>query len=155
LNQAAWSFNKKELLKEFIREILLQKQEQVLKRMQYLNESLANETKSSAGDKYETSREMINQEINQAEQQLKNVQNQLGIFAKTNFEQTHVCKPGALFMAGNYIYFWSVALGKIKFRDEFIMCFSSISPFAKTALDKKPGDQVGIGARKTEINWIT
>lgn len=154
MSAPAWTQEQKESLVEYVRELLLTKQEEALKRISTLNESLANETKSSAGDKFETSREMINQEINQGEQQLKNVQEQLGIFAKTSFDPTAICKPGALFKAGNYIYFWSVALGKIKFQDTAVMCFSSVSPFAKTALDKKTGEKVGMAGRAQEVSWM-
>ena len=154
MSWTTWSTEQKESLVTFVRQTLLSQQEEVLLRMQKLNESLANETKSSAGDKFETSREMINQEINQAEAQLANVQNQLNIFAKTSFDAKTKCQPGALFTTGNFTYFWSVALGKVEFEGLKIMCFSSVSPFAKTALDKKAGEKVGMPGNQMELLWV-
>ena len=45
----------------------------------------SNDTKSSMGDKYETGREMLQQEINNIQRQLNEVLNQQGFFQKFKY----------------------------------------------------------------------
>ncbi|WP_039052965.1 hypothetical protein [Sphingobacterium sp. T2] len=62
--------NKDEILKACF-DLVHKKIEEVNMAIQTANHSLVEEDKSSAGDKYETGREMIQQDLNRYEQQLK------------------------------------------------------------------------------------
>ena len=116
--------------------------------------ALQSETKSSAGDKYETSREMINQEINQIGNQIQNVRTQQGLMTKLNFDEKKQTCLGAIFGTSKSIFCWSTSAGKVKFQDEVVMCISSQSPFAQTCHDKNVGEKVGMANMETEVLWV-
>lgn len=149
-----WSMEKKNEFIAFLHQHLQEQLEALQAQMNLLNNSIANETKSSAGDKYETSREMINQEINQIGNQIQNIRDQQGLMTKLNFDEKKQTCLGAIFATSKSIFCWSVSAGKISFQGDNIMCISSQSPFAQTCHDKMVGEKVGMANLETEVLWV-
>ncbi len=122
--------------------------------MKQINESLQNETKSSAGDKFETAREMVTQEINKLGNQLtiyKSHQKQLEIISgKTNI----AIGIGALFCTAQGLYFIGISLGKVVYGNFQIMVVSDDAPFAKIFKGKKANDEVVFNERRHIIYWV-
>lgn len=106
-----------------------------------------NDTKSSMGDKYETGREMLQQEINNLQVQLNEVLKQQD-FLKTSFESLRMttkkfdkAEKGAIVKTEKGLFFISVSLGEITFENQKIICISPESPLAK-AMNRKQKNQV-------------
>ncbi|WP_294333425.1 hypothetical protein [uncultured Chryseobacterium sp.] len=90
-----------------------------------------NDTKSSMGDKYETGREMLQQEINNLQVQLNEVlkqQNFLNTILPKSCEKT---EKGAVVKTEKGLFFISVSLGEIIVEGRKIICISPESPLAK------------------------
>lgn len=104
-----------------------------------------NDTKSSMGDKYETGREMLQQEINNLQVQLNEVLKQQD-FLKTSFDKLRMTKKfnkaekGAIVKTEKGLFFISVSLGEVTFENQKIICISPESPLAKAMNGKQKGD---------------
>jgi transcription elongation GreA/GreB family factor len=117
--------------------------------------SLGAETKSSAGDKYETSREMMNQEKGKLQAQISVLNQQLEILSKINPKaKLDKVGLGSLVKTSAANYFISISYGKVSLdEDEFFM-ISAITPLAQQMLNKTEGDQVTWNAKSFEITSI-
>lgn len=99
-----------------------------------------NETKSSMGDKYETSREMIQQEINRLLTQLKVIEQQLSILKETSVKESQKVEKGCIVETENGYFYIAVSVGKFEFKEKVIFGISLESPLAKAMMDKKKGE---------------
>ncbi|AYM99853.1 hypothetical protein [Chryseobacterium sp. 3008163] len=97
----------------------------------------SNDTKSSMGDKYETGREMLQQEINNIQRQLNETLNQQNFLKKLNTEVCTKVQNGALVKTDKGFFYISVSSGEIVFEGKKIMTISSESPLAKAMFGKK------------------
>ncbi len=115
-------------------------------------ESRNNDTKSSAGDKYETSRAMIQQEIERTElriREIKILQNELKKLPIK--EKSDVVISGSLVETDSGIYFLGLSLGKIKIGSDFIYAISTHSPLGKILLNQKIGDKIALNQNTQRI----
>lgn len=101
----------------------------------------SNDTKSSMGDKYETGREMLQQEINNIQRQLNETLNQQNFLQKLNTETCTKVQNGALVKTDKGLFYISVSLGEIVFEGKKIMTISSESPLAKAMFGKQAGEK--------------
>ncbi|WP_367209348.1 hypothetical protein [Sphingobacterium sp. R2] len=106
-------------------------------------DSSTDDTKSSAGDKYETSREMIQQDINRYQKQLleanKDLQQLLHIESVLNSE-TDVARVGTLVQTNVALYFIATSIGAVKIGDSNIFVISPLAPIGQLLIGKKIGD---------------
>ncbi|MFN4086834.1 MAG: 3-oxoacyl-ACP synthase [Spirosomataceae bacterium] len=111
------------------------------KAMQAAQEAANGESKSSAGDKYETGRAMAQNDRDlYASQwaQWNDLQQQLHRFKQMPIEPAAV--PGSL-METSLGWFWvSISIGRILVHDQMVTILSPHSPLGKTLLGKKIGD---------------
>jgi transcription elongation GreA/GreB family factor len=118
-------------------------------------DSRNNDTKSSAGDKYETGREMIQIEINKFEEQKGKalvLQQDL-----SKIEPHKVCSKaefGSLIATDTAHYFLSIGLGKLEFEGEVYYAISMASPIGMALKDKAVGDRVMFQGREIRIREI-
>lgn len=129
----------------WIQEITLRTEarlKEILAAMDLANDSLVNDTKSSMGDKYETSREMAQQELTRLQQQLKQVENDLAILQLLPAESTNIVALGSLVVTNQFNYLISISIGQMKFEDEVLMVISKESPIGKLLLGKSRGDKI-------------
>lgn len=96
----------------------------------------SNDTKSSMGDKYETGREMLQQEINNLQVQLNEVLKQRDFLKNLSAKPSLKAEKGALVKTDKGLFYISVSLSNIDFNGSKIFCISPDSPLAK-ALDGK------------------
>ncbi len=109
--------------------------------MASLRESVASDTKSSMGDKYETAREMAQQEQNKIGMQMAMLQQWQGIFARIQTAQTHnIAGIGALVQTNRGTFYLAAPMGKIVLKGFEIMVISPQSPAGKAMLGKQNGD---------------
>jgi len=115
-----------------------------------------NDTKSSMGDKYETGREMLQQEINNLQVQLNEVLKQQD-FLKTSFDKLRMTKKfdkaekGAIVKTERGLFFISVSLGELSFEHQKIICISPESPLAKAMNGKQKGDVFSLNNMSQKI----
>lgn len=102
-----------------------------------------NDTKSSMGDKYETSREMVQQEINNLQRQLNECLEQQNSTAKLSPEPCTEAKFGALVETGLGFFYVASSVGVIEAQGVKIHTVSPASPIAK-AMHGKSKEQTFI-----------
>lgn len=134
------SLSKKEIHQHCLQE-LKSRLQTATEAMASLRESVASDTKSSMGDKYETAREMAQQEQNKIGMQMAMLQQWQGIFAQIQPTQTHsVAGIGALVLTNRGVFYLAAPMGKVVVDDNEIMVISPQSPAGKAMLGKKSGD---------------
>lgn len=115
-------------------------------------ESRDRDTKSSAGDKHETSRAMIQIELDKAQQQVAKADllkaDLDGIDASIRHNKTEL---GSLLLTSNGLMFMSIGLGRIHFHDKDVFIVSMASPIAQALKGKEAGDSVRFQGKQWEI----
>ncbi|SDB61329.1 Transcription elongation factor, GreA/GreB family [Flavobacteriaceae bacterium MAR_2010_188] len=119
------------------------KSEALQQQSKSLQNSLSSETKSSAGDKHETGRAMIQLEREQLGRQLAQLEQQSEILSRINPDQPHkLISVGSLIFTSKENYFISVAIGKLEVEGQTFYAISNNSPTGKLLLMKSAGDTV-------------
>ena len=130
-------------MKPELLEIINQKiSEKIQKLEQLIAETRAsnNDTKSSMGDKYETSREMLQQEINNLQIQLNEHLKSQKILKNINVNPHKVVSLGSWVETNKGKFFIAISLGEILFNQEKVFVISTESPLAKAMSGKKVGE---------------
>lgn len=117
-----------------------------------IDESAHDDTKSSAGDKFETSREMLKQEAEKINGQLDVLLYQRQILTKLDAEATKdVIGHGTLVKTDKGIFYISISLGKLRDQDNIVYAISKESPMAIALIGKGGGDKVVVNSRSITI----
>lgn len=90
-----------------------------------------NDTKSSMGDKYETGREMLQQEINNLQRRLNEALNQQTLLQKISIETSTKVQNGALVETDKGLFYIATSVGEIICDNRKVMTVSGESPLAK------------------------
>ncbi|WP_111707123.1 GreA/GreB family elongation factor [Lutibacter citreus] len=133
---------KEKLLKECF--LFVEKRMETIEKIITSNKNdLLSETKSSAGDKHETGRAMIQLEMEKAGQQLSEVNLMQEILHKIDIKKTSEfgCL-GSLIKTTNGTYFLAVSVGQLKVENENYFAVSTQSPIGKQLLGKKVGETI-------------
>ena len=118
---------------------LLELKEQTLA----LQHDVADESKSSAGDKHETARAMMNLEQEKLERQYQELMTMKDRFDKINFESPiDKIQLGSLIETNKGFFLLSVGLGKVKTNKQDLMLLSLQSPLGEVLFGKRVGDFV-------------
>nr|WP_294894322.1 3-oxoacyl-ACP synthase [uncultured Pedobacter sp.] len=120
--------------------------------VEQLRIGIANDSKSSMGDKYETSREMMQQEINRLEQQIALNAQQIFTLKAINIDKTFTSvEKGSLVETNIGIFFISVSYGEIKTDQYSCFMISEFAPLAKLLLKKKVADTFELNNKSVQI----
>ena len=103
---------------------------------------LLSETKSSAGDKHETGRAMLQLEMEKAGQQLASINQMKIVLARIQINPTSIIKLGSLIITDHANYFLAISAGEIKIKDTPYFAISPGSPIGKLLVGKKADDTV-------------
>lgn len=109
------------------------------KQQEDLLESLKHETKSTAGDKYETSRAMLHQEQENIASQLSVLFQQKAILESISLNEnlaTEKIQFGSLVTTSKGMIFIAAALGKIIVDNQTVFAVSPESPLGKMMMGK-------------------
>jgi hypothetical protein len=107
--------------------------------------NLLDETKSSAGDKHETSRAMLHLEMEKINTQLQHTNEEI-----KNLEQINInafddkIRSGSLVETDRGYFFISVSLGKISYDGKSVYAISPLSPLFKMLSGKSKGEVINI-----------
>ncbi|MDT7831344.1 3-oxoacyl-ACP synthase [Flavobacteriaceae bacterium S356] len=118
--------------------------------------ALNSETKSSAGDKHETGRAMLQLEMEKAGQQLVSVQQMKETLAKIDISrESNIVSLGALIGTNTGNYFLSISAGQMQIEKTTYFAISTSSPIGKLLLGKKEGEGLFWNGRKIKIHTIS
>ncbi len=115
-------------------------------------ESRDNESKSSAGDKYETGRAMMQIELENNGRQLEKTR-----LAKQDLQQLDLQEPHTLVSQGSLvhtnqgIYFISIGFGKLELAKQLYYAISLASPIGQALKNAKVGDRVSFQGKLLEV----
>jgi hypothetical protein len=99
------------------------------------------EEKSSAGDKFETSRAMNHLEKEMYSKQLQANLHELAALQLVQTDNVYeTVRPGAYIVCKEFDVFIAAGLGKIKQNDRLVYLLSPEAPLASTIKNKKAGD---------------
>ncbi len=142
---------KKKLLQSCI--LILEKRIAVAhEAMQQAQEAANSEEKSSAGDKYETSRAMGQLGRDMNAKQLEEAQRDLAFVNSLSPDRLNdSAQPGSVVVCEEIIYFISLGLGTIEVQDKKVIMLSSNAPVAREIHGKKAGDSFEFRGSKTKI----
>ncbi len=105
--------------------------------------SANDEEKSSAGDKYETSRAMSHLEKDMFSKQLVANKNEMAALLSIDCSKVYTSVvPGSVIRCSEYTFFIAAGLGKIFFEDEDVYLLSPNAPLANTLYNKSKGDSL-------------
>ena len=113
------------------------------------------EEKSSAGDKYETSRAMghLNRDLNA--KQMAEALDTLNILNGLDVSTIHTkVQAGSVVVTTNGNYFIAVSAGTIKINEQHFFAISPITPIGQVLLNSKVGDIVDFNGKKITITEI-
>ncbi len=103
---------------------------------------LAGDTKSSAGDKFETSREMSQQEISKLTQQVNEQKKWLTLAASySNVETSDKIVAGSIVTVSTGQFLIGLPLGKIPTLNG-IHCIGNTAPLSQMLLNKRVGESI-------------
>ena len=121
-----------------------------------LSEEKNNITKSSAGDKFETSRSTMQIEYDKLNNQLIQKNNQLKKIELLDIKKKYKSvNYGSLVITNTNNYLISIGLGQYIIDDHSVFAISLSSPIGRILLDKKKGDSFIFNNNKEKIIDIT
>lgn len=105
--------------------------------------------KSSAGNKHEVSREIIQQELNAREAQLAKTQQMLHQLAQVGQDQSSKQVGfGSLVRTNQGVYFLSIAYGSITMLEGKVFAISLAAPLGQALHGKGVGEEVAFGSQR-------
>jgi transcription elongation GreA/GreB family factor len=111
--------------------------------IQLVQASANEETKSSAGDKYETGRAMAQNEVAQYIVQLAELERQSTALQRlAEMKAVDRVIPGSLVTASQAVFYISISLGKVSLNGKEYLVVSPDSPIGKTLLGKSIGEVI-------------
>ncbi|MFY9242027.1 MAG: GreA/GreB family elongation factor [Polaribacter sp.] len=135
----------------------------VNKRLQTVQETISSnqkalesESKSSAGDKHETGRAMLQLEMEKASQQLAGISDMNAILSKIDISKTsNIAHLGSIIFTEKANYFLSISAGQLVIADNSYFAISVSSPIGKLLLGKKQNDVFSFQGNTVKILKIS
>lgn len=145
----------KQELQEFCKEHVNGRISRIQKDIDNIQESLASETKSSAGDKHETGRAMLQLEREKLGQQLQEAEKMGVILSRISISyKAKTVVLGSLVETSKADYFMAVSAGEFTTGKESIFCISGGTPIGQLLLGKSIGDVITFNDDKIRIKDI-
>jgi hypothetical protein len=119
-------------LKKHCIELLEDKIQLLSNALDEITEASQNETKSSAGDKHETARAMMQIEQEKIAKQIHLLKDDLNLYKKISDSISTVrISYGSIIITDETVFYIGVSLGKINFENQEVIAISPNSPLAK------------------------
>ena len=142
---------KKRLL-ESCKKLVNEKYKTVIEIMASNRNALESETKSSAGDKHETGRAMLQLEMEKASQQFSSISSMQEILKKIDIQKKNdIGKLGSLIVTNQGSYFLTVSMGLITLEAKDYFVISPSSPIGKLLLGKIKGETFMFNNKKNQV----
>ncbi|WP_443943722.1 3-oxoacyl-ACP synthase [Pedobacter sp. AW1-32] len=113
------------------------------------------DTKSSAGDKYETTREMMQQEIDRNSKLLYEAgQQKIALQQIENVDAADVSKNGSLLFTSEGNFYISISAGELINQETKFFAVSQAAPIGRVLIGKKKGESVNFNGKDYLIKEI-
>jgi len=123
--------------------------------LQQAQEASNDDTKSSAGDKFETTREMMQQDIARNKNLLfDGQQNQQLLISLENAAHSDIVRNGSLVYTSNGLFYITISAGQIKIDNELVFAISAVSPIGQLLIGKKAGDSFSFNKNDYTIKEV-
>ncbi|PQJ76885.1 3-oxoacyl-ACP synthase [Polaribacter glomeratus] len=117
--------------------------------------ALESEAKSSAGDKHETGRAMLQLEMEKASQQFAGIQEMKEILSKINTTKTSkIAHLGSIIFTDTTNYFLSISAGKLTVDENDFFAISVSSPIGKILLGSNENKALSFNGKEIKIREI-
>jgi len=114
--------------------------------------SLQSETKSSAGDKHETGRAMLQLEREKVGNQFAEIDKQIAILSKIDISKTNnIVSLGSVVFTTEANYFIAVGVGEVKVDNQKFYAVSIKAPISQALLGKRVDDNIVFRDKKFKI----
>lgn len=125
--------------------------------LEQAREASNDDTKSSAGDKYETSREMMQQDIDRNKRLLMDAQENMRVLraVEINTEKFDRVKHGSLVRTNQGMFYISVSAGHLVADGKDVFAISPASPIGKLMLEKKKDDSFDFNGKGYKIEELS
>ncbi len=118
-------------------------------------ESMTGESKSSAGDKFETTRAILQSEQDRLKAQIINVKADISILKNLKLTEHETIQLGSIVSTEAGIsYFVSIGLGKIKLNEKVCYAISPVSPIGQLLIGKQAGDLLTFNNKSNTITTV-
>lgn len=142
----------KEKLLRFCWNHVDERMETLRKRSSALQDSLTSETKSSAGDKHETGRAMVQLEQEKLGQQLTELEKTKKILQQVDVQiNSEKVRLGSLVKTTSGNYFISISAGLFSDKNLSAFCVSAHAPVARLLLGKEKGGDISFNGKDISI----
>lgn len=147
--------NLKKNIFQFCEDYIQNRLNRIHNQIQEIQTALTSETKSSAGDKHETGRAMLQLEREKLGQQLAEAEKVLQLLSKVDISLSPtIIGLGTLVKTNGFNYFITISAGEYIDKQEKVYCISSGTPIAKLLLGKSVGDKVVFNGKEIVIKEI-
>jgi len=120
-----------------------------------IQKALLTETKSSAGDKHETGRAMLQLEREKAGLQLMEIQKAKEVLSRIDAKRTSdVICLGSIVCTPDANYYLAISAGEIQLEDEVYYAISTGTPIGKLLLSKQAGESLMFRNRNIKIEKV-
>lgn len=142
----------KQKLYQLCTDIIKQRIDNAKQALDEIQEATENETKSSAGDKYETSREMMQQETDRNMQMLNEAKKQLVTLNSISTANGHsVADTGSLVKTDKGNFYLSVSAGTLNVGSDKYFAVSVQSPVGVKLKGRKTGEHFELNGARYEV----
>jgi predicted transcriptional regulator len=118
-------------------------------------QSANNDTKSSAGDKYETGREMAQQETNRNLGQLNEANKLMVALNRISTKNTPAkAEPGSLVLTNNGNFYISISAGNLLLNGQNYFAVSPVSPIGLKLTGRLSGDEFILNGKTYQISAV-
>ena len=115
-------------------------------------QSASEDTKSSMGDKYETSHAMAHLEKEKLAASINEIDKQLKVLNQVNISKAlDSIQVGSLVETSNGLFLIGVSLGKMKHDSLDYFAISAVSPLGKQLAGKRAGEEVVLNGRAIKV----
>lgn len=120
-----------------------------------LDESKTSDTKSSAGDKYETGRELIQQEQIKYQTQISNAHLLKEVLSSIDIDRrATVVEIGSLLITNAGVFFISIGLGRVEVKNQMVFVISAASPIGGVLKGLNVGESGVFNSKEFKIEAI-
>jgi hypothetical protein len=128
---------------------------EIRKAIDEAQEAANNETKSSAGDKFETGREAMQQEIDLnlvRQNELRKIKTVLDFIIPAQISSIAV--PGSLIYTNNGNFYIAISAGQLKIDDKTYYAVSAASPIGTQLMGKTAGHQFTLNGKQFKVEKV-
>jgi len=145
----------KKEIHRFVEEFVQSRIDSSLDQLNELQQSKEGDTKSSAGDKFETSREMLQQEEDKIKRMLlQGYKMKQDLDALNPEENKPTIGAGSIVKTNRGSFYISIGIGKLPIENESIFCISMGSPIGLLLKGQVAGNDVSFNGNTFSIQQV-